>query len=89
MFTQWCGDMAAKVLEPYGSPPVLMCNGQSANNTINSCDANDCTGFLNTNGQNGRVLLDQPGMYALCRGEVLGLTLRFPRGVLRVCVQDL
>jgi hypothetical protein len=59
---QWCGDMAAKVLEPFGNPPVIMCNGDSASNTINTCNSNDCSGFLESHGQSGRILVDQPGL---------------------------
>ena len=43
--------------------PWLMCNGQSANNTINTCNGNDCVAFLSTYGQSGRILKDQPAMW--------------------------
>lgn len=40
-----------------------MCNGNSANNTINTCNGGSCTKFIESNGQNGRVLIDQPAMW--------------------------
>merc|ERR1712232_566416 len=40
-----------------------MCNGNSANNTINTCNGGDCASFLENNGQNGRVLIDQPALW--------------------------
>lgn len=33
------------------------------NNTINTCNGNDCSGYLEQHGQNGRVLVDQPGLW--------------------------
>jgi hypothetical protein len=42
---------------------AAQCNGQSANNTINTCNGNDCAGFIEGNGQNGRVTIDQPAMW--------------------------
>lgn len=41
----------------------IMCNGVSANNTINSCNSNDCAAFLESHGQSGRILIDQPGIW--------------------------
>ena len=43
--------------------PWIMCNGQSANNTINACNGNDCADFIDSNGQSGRILIDQPAMW--------------------------
>jgi hypothetical protein len=40
-----------------------MCNGASALNTINSCNSGDCTGFIEANGQNGRVLISEPALW--------------------------
>ena len=40
-----------------------MCNGRSADNTINTCNSGDCTKFIESNGQNGRVLIDQPALW--------------------------
>ena len=40
-----------------------MCNGETANNTINTCNGNDCSHYLETHGQNGRILIDQPGLW--------------------------
>ncbi len=62
-YVSWCGDMAQEELSRAGvSAPVIMCQGQSAANTINTCNLRDCVGFLETNGQNGRVLIDQPAL---------------------------
>ncbi len=62
-YVSWCGDMAQEELDRAGvSAPVIMCQGQSAANTINTCNLRDCVGFLETNGQNGRVLIDQPAL---------------------------
>ena len=38
-YLDWCGDMANAFAV---NVPWLMCNGQSANNTINTCNGNDC-----------------------------------------------
>ena len=56
----WCGQLAeeTEVKIPWG-----MCNGNSANNTINTCNGGDCTSFIEENGQNGRVLVDQPALW--------------------------
>ena len=43
--------------------PFLMCNGNSSATTINSCNAADCTAFIEAHGQNGRVLVDQPAIW--------------------------
>jgi len=45
-----------------------MCNGQSANNTINTCNGKECTKFIESNGQNGRVLIDQPPLWTEAEG---------------------
>ena len=101
-YVTWCGDMAAQELaRAHVSAPVIMCQGQSANNTINTCNLRDCTSFLETNGQNGRVLVDQPalltemeGGYQACRGAAalsrcrvcsLCRLVRAHAGVGRVC----
>lgn len=41
-YVQWCGSLVAGL--DLGIP-WLMCNGQSANNTINTCNGNDCTAY--------------------------------------------
>ena len=33
--------------------PVTMCNGETAQNAINTCNGNDCSSFLENHGQNG------------------------------------
>ena len=38
-------------------------SGNSADNTINTCNGGDCTKFIESNGQNGRVLIDQPALW--------------------------
>jgi hypothetical protein len=40
-----------------------MCNGRSADNTVNTCNGFSCTGFADSNGQNGRVFISSPGMW--------------------------
>lgn len=64
-YVQWCGDMANRVLAERGAGgiPLEMCNGESANNTINTCNGNDCSWFLENNGQSGRILVDQPALW--------------------------
>ena len=59
-YVQWNGDMANAFDV---GVPWIMCNGEAANNTINTCNGNDCTGFINSNGQNGRILIDQPALW--------------------------
>ena len=59
-YVQWNGDMAESMDVHV---PWLMCNGVSANNTINTCNGNDCVGFLMSNGQSGRILKDQPALW--------------------------
>lgn len=41
-YVAWCGSLVAGL--DLGIP-WLMCNGQSANNTINTCNGNDCTAY--------------------------------------------
>ena len=59
-YVQWNGDMANAFNV---GVPWIMCNGVSANNTINTCNGNDCVDFLERNGQSGRILIDQPGLW--------------------------
>ena len=62
-YVQWCGDMAEAALKAVDNPPVIMCNGEVATNTINTCNGPSCTEFIESNGQNGRVLVDQPPLW--------------------------
>ena len=63
-YVAWCGTMAQKALDAIEvKVPLTMCNGETANNTINTCNGNDCSSFLESHGQNGRILLDQPGLW--------------------------
>ena len=66
-YIQWSGDMANAFDV---NVPWIMCNGASANNTINSCNGNDCVGFIEGNGQSGRILLDQPALWTENEGWV-------------------
>ena len=59
-YVDWSGEVAASLGV---TVPWIMCNGQSANNTINTCNGNDCAGFIDSNGQSGRILIDQPAMW--------------------------
>ena len=67
-YVQWNGDMANAFNV---GVPWIMCNGVSANNTINTCNGNDCAGFLEQNGQSGRILIDQPGLWTEVTGNHL------------------
>lgn len=40
-----------------------MCNGATANNTINSFNGNDGTNYITNHGQTGRILVDQPAVW--------------------------
>lgn len=63
-YANWCGDLAARV-----APNVLwtMCNGLTAPNAINTCNGFGGTGcstsWLESNGQSGRIQLDQPALW--------------------------
>jgi beta-galactosidase GanA len=59
-YIDFCGALTAESGVPI---PWEMCNGASARNTINSCNSGDCTDFIENNGQNGRVLIDQPALW--------------------------
>lgn len=59
-YVEWCGQLAAR-LET--SVVWLMCNGDSADNTVNTCNGEDCVSFIESNGQSGRVLVDQPALW--------------------------
>ena len=63
-YVEWCGTMAHDALDAVGvQVPVTMCNGQTASTAINTCNGNDCTSFLESHGQNSRVLVDQPALW--------------------------
>lgn len=47
-YVQWCGDLANGLNLGI---PWLMCNGDSANNTINSCNGNDCSKYASSHAQ--------------------------------------
>lgn len=59
-YVTWCGELAAQL---ESSVVWLMCNGDSANNTVNTCNGEDCVSFLESHGQNGRILVDQPALW--------------------------
>ena len=59
-YVDFCGQLAA---ETGTAIPWEMCNGNSASTTINSCNGGDCTGFIEENGQNGKVLITQPALW--------------------------
>ena len=49
--------------------PVTMCNGQTANNTINTCNGKDCVGYLEKHGQSGtRAIVKGTIVTAVHRG---------------------
>ena len=39
----WCGDLTDELNV---NVPWVMCNGESAKQTINTCNGNDCTSFI-------------------------------------------
>ena len=43
--------------------PITMCNGETASGTINTCNGNDCTSYIEEHGQNGKVLVTQPALW--------------------------
>lgn len=59
-YIKFCGDLAVKTGVPIAWG---MCNGNSADNTINTCNGGDCTNFIEQHGQNHRVLIDQPALW--------------------------
>jgi len=59
-YITWCGEFAES-LDLH--VPWMMCNGDSSELTINACNGNDCSSFLENNGQSGRILIDQPGCW--------------------------
>ena len=71
-YVDWNGQLAASMNV---NVPWIMCNGQSANNTINTCNGDDCAGFIDGNGQSGRILIDQPALWTENEGwfEELGM----------------
>ena len=62
LYVQWSGDLANGLVPEI---PWLMCNGDTANNTINTCNGygGDCTAFLEAGGQSGRILKDHPAIW--------------------------
>ena len=46
-YVQWCGDLANSLGLDI---PWVMCNGLSANNTINTCNGNDCASYAEDHG---------------------------------------
>ncbi len=61
-YVDFCGQLTIETGVPI---PWEMCNGNSANVTINSCNSGDCTSFIESNGQNGQVLITQPGLWTV------------------------
>jgi hypothetical protein len=64
-YADWCGDLA---LEAQPDVVWTMCNGLSANTTINTCNGYGEGGACSTNwleqrGQNGRIQVDQPALW--------------------------
>eukprot|EP00039_Didymoeca_costata_P006416 m.89973 g.89973 ORF g.89973 m.89973 type:complete len:945 (-) comp13249_c0_seq1:184-3018(-) len=59
-YVEFCGNLVNEAKIPI---PWIMCNGNSSNNTINTCNSNDCTNFINSHGQSGRVLVDMPALW--------------------------
>ena len=63
-YVEWCGTMAhAALAKVKVDVPITMCNGETASTTINTCNGNQCTSYLEKNGQNGKVLISQPALW--------------------------
>ena len=62
-YVNWAGKMAEQAVSKLGAPPIIMCNGQSAPNTINTCNGNDCSQFIESHGQSGQILVTQPALW--------------------------
>ena len=63
-YVEWCGTMAHAALDKVNvDVPITMCNGATASSTINTCNGQDCSSYLEQHGQNGKVLLSQPGLW--------------------------
>jgi len=63
-YVDWCGSMAHSELKARGlSVPVGMCNGESAADTINTCNGKSCTGFAESYGQSGDIFKTKPGIW--------------------------
>ena len=58
-YVAYCGELVS--MFPF--VPWEMCNGYSANGTINSCNGNDCVAFLDEHGQSGDILITAPGLW--------------------------
>ena len=48
-YVEWCGELAEKM---QAGIPWIMCNGESAHNTINTCNGNDCAQYAETHSVN-------------------------------------
>lgn len=68
-YADWSGEIAARA-----APEVVwtMCNGLTAPNTINTCNgyggAGCSTTWLESNGQTGRIQVDQPALWTEAEG---------------------
>lgn len=63
-YVEWNGEVARRVLRARDCEvPVIMCYGQSAEGTVNTCNGEDCVWFLEAGGERGRVLVDQPALW--------------------------
>ncbi|KAK8795542.1 hypothetical protein WA158_000199 [Blastocystis sp. Blastoise] len=59
-YIDWCGKFA---MELKADIPWVMCNGDTAGEAINACNGNNCDTYLESGGQSGRILVDQPGVW--------------------------
>jgi len=64
-YTDWCGQLGQRV-----EPKVVwtMCEGLAANNTIETCNREDCASWLDEQGGTGRIGVDQPPMWTEFEG---------------------
>jgi len=80
-YVNWCGTMAQSVLAANSvSVPLIMCNGQTSNLTINTCNGPSCVDFIESNGQSGTILKTQPALWTEDEGgfQLWGESPSFP-----------
>jgi hypothetical protein len=66
-YVDWCGTMAENALK--ATPvPLIMCNGESAKNTIVTSNDADATSWLEKHGQSGKILVSQPAIWTEMEG---------------------
>jgi Glycosyl hydrolases family 35 len=69
-YADWCGSLVERL-----APNVTwtMCNGLSFKDAIVTCNGDSCTEWLETHGDTGRILVDQPAMWTEGRCHIMGV----------------